>query len=295
MIVTQKVVIDLLIDQSLIDKFIYLKKKNKILFYLEIFKIYKKFKLSNTKILFILEPLNFKLCIFTFLFNSNLKIGYGLGKWYDSILSNKIYFDDKKHESEMHFNLLKEIDNKLNYKKKYLLLSPKIILKQKKLIEQSKIKKMIVGIHPGCSIALKEKRWPTSRFISLIIMLNNNGYKTILFGGADDVIVANEIINGLDIVIDNYVNKFNILDTAGAISLCDLFISNDSGLMHLASTLKIPVVALFGSTNIIKNAPIYKKHIILNGSKIKENTKKPILNISVKEVFNAVNNYKLNN
>ena len=126
-------------------------------------------------------------------------------------------------------------------------------------------------------------------------MLNNNGYKTILFGGADDVIVANEIINGLDIVIDNYVNKFNILDTAGAISLCDLFISNDSGLMHLASTLKIPVVALFGSTNIIKNAPIYKKHIILNGSKIKENTKKPILNISVKEVFNAVNNYKLNN
>jgi len=44
---------------------------------------------------------------------------------------------------------------------------------------------------------------------------------------------------------------------------CDIFVSNDSGLMHLAAVLRVPVVGLFGPTSPIKNGPWGSGHKIL--------------------------------
>lgn len=55
----------------------------------------------------------------------------------------------------------------------------------------------------------------------------------------------------------------SITQTAAVIQRCNLFISNDSGLMHLAVAVKTPVVAIFGPTIPNKNAPYEGKNVVI--------------------------------
>lgn len=129
-----------------------------------------------------------------------------------------------------------------------LFLTPDERERGKALIKKgSKIK---VGIHAGTSIfkGHGNKRWPKEKFVELISDLPDCEF--YLFGGADDEDVNEFIVKGAKggeriSVLEN----LPIRVAAAAIENLDLFISNDSGLMHLAAAAGVPVVALFGPTN----------------------------------------------
>jgi len=105
----------------------------------------------------------------------------------------------------------------------------------------------ILGIAPGASFFTK--RWKAEGFEYVINhFIENHNLKIILFGNGSD----RELITSLNI---RYTHK--ILNSAGELSLsetgvlmdhCDLFLTNDSGLLHLACALKKKVVAIFGNT-----------------------------------------------
>ena len=70
----------------------------------------------------------------------------------------------------------------------------------------------------------------------------------LLFGGPDDI-SANEIIlreAGDDVI---FVKTNNLLDSVAVMQRVNLFVSNDSSLMHIAGALGLPTVAIFGPTN----------------------------------------------
>ena len=54
-----------------------------------------------------------------------------------------------------------------------------------------------------------------------------------------------------------------IMNTAALIKQCQLFVSNDSGLMHTATAMQIPTVGLFGPSDPARSAPYGKGHIIV--------------------------------
>jgi len=62
----------------------------------------------------------------------------------------------------------------------------------------------------------------------------------------------NEIPKGTKLIVD-YAGKLSILETAKVLSQLDLFITTDTGLMHLADVLNIPTIAMFGPTLVTKN------------------------------------------
>jgi heptosyltransferase-2 len=62
----------------------------------------------------------------------------------------------------------------------------------------------------------------------------------------------------------NTVGKTTIAEALVLISRCGLFLSNDSGLMHAAAALGIPQVALFGSTDPEKTAPLNDKAVVIH-------------------------------
>lgn len=107
-----------------------------------------------------------------------------------------------------------------------------------------------IGIHAGTSIfkGHANKRWPKEDFVALIKRLH--GYSFYLFGDKDEE-EANTFIS--DSVADRerviMIKGSPIREVAAAIKKLDLFIANDSGLMHLAAAAGTPVVALFGPTN----------------------------------------------
>jgi heptosyltransferase II len=136
-------------------------------------------------------------------------------------------------------------------------------------IGQKKIKK-ILGINPGASYG-NAKRWYPRHFASVAKELADD-YEIIIFGGNKEKNIANDIENYLiDNGIKNYKNladKTNIEELVSQISKLDLFITGDSGPMHIAAAFNIPTVAIFGPTNDKetsqwgnKNSVIIKKEI----------------------------------
>jgi heptosyltransferase-2 len=107
-----------------------------------------------------------------------------------------------------------------------------------------KTKEKFIGLSPGAKHFTK--RWPKEYFIELGKKLESIGFKVALFGGQDETEVTNEIANHLSSAL-NFCNE-NILQTAANMKMCKAIYTNDSGAMHLASAMKVPVIAFFGST-----------------------------------------------
>ncbi len=93
----------------------------------------------------------------------------------------------------------------------------------------------------------KTKMWPKEYFRELARMLTKDGYKVWLFGSQDETRIADFVGSGLD-GVRSFVGKLTIKGTVEEMSKCIGFVSNDSGLMHVASALDLPLVAIFGPT-----------------------------------------------
>jgi len=105
----------------------------------------------------------------------------------------------------------------------------------------------IIGIAPGASYLTK--RWLPERFENVIhYFAKHPNIGIILFGNAQD----RELIDSLNISTYQNVLKaageLSIIESVALLNTCQLFITNDTGLMHLAAALNKKVVAIFGST-----------------------------------------------
>ena len=102
-----------------------------------------------------------------------------------------------------------------------------------------------IGLCPGSKHFTK--RWPPEYFIELGNKLMKQCFKIVLFGGKDD----KELCSTISMNINGSINLQNedlLLQTAAEMKLCKLIISNDSGLMHTASAVGIPLISFMGST-----------------------------------------------
>ncbi len=103
----------------------------------------------------------------------------------------------------------------------------------------------LVGICPGSKHFTK--MWPEENYIQLGKLLEMNGYTVVLLGGQDDKQICRRIFSNLTSAI-NLSNDNNILQTAADMKMCEAIYCNDSGLMHTATAIGVPVIAFFGST-----------------------------------------------
>lgn len=123
-----------------------------------------------------------------------------------------------------------------------------------------------IGICPGAKHYTK--RWLQEYFIQLGNELSSKGFSISIYGGTADKEICKELENNIA-GARNYQNENDLFATASNMKFCSLIITNDSGLMHLASALKIPIVAIFGST--IKSfgfTPFGVKNIIVENNSL---------------------------
>jgi heptosyltransferase-2 len=121
----------------------------------------------------------------------------------------------------------------------------------------------VLGINPGAAFG-SAKRWYPDRFADVarqLIKLRNA--KVVLFGGPGEADIAAEIEQQLD---GNCLNLAGSTTLRGLMALtrnCDLFITNDSGPMHIAAAFGIPLVAIFGSTDHATTSPCTDRAVIV--------------------------------
>ena len=146
-------------------------------------------------------------------------------------------------------------------------LETRINLQDAKNIVQiyiSETNKTIIGIAPGATYG-QAKRWLPDRFAAVADKLSESfPMQGILFGSKADWDVAEEVRLAARTKLINLAGKTNLQDAIYLISQCRLFISNDSGLMHIAGALNIPTVAIFGSTNPVTTSPAGNKTTIVH-------------------------------
>ena len=123
-----------------------------------------------------------------------------------------------------------------------------LILHSQKKTKDSKNK--LLGINPGASYG-SAKRWYPKKFADVAINLSSH-YDIIIFGGPGEKDIANDIEKYLiEKGVNNYQNlaaQITIKELIIQISYLDLFITSDSGPMHLAAALQVPTVSIFGPT-----------------------------------------------
>ena len=113
----------------------------------------------------------------------------------------------------------------------------------------------LIGIAPGAMYG-PAKRWLPERFAQAGESLAKKlDAQVLLFGGGDDWETAELVRGQAQTDMMNLAGRTSLEDSVYLISQCRLFLSNDSGLMHVAGGLNIPTVAIFGSTNPVTTSP----------------------------------------
>jgi len=105
----------------------------------------------------------------------------------------------------------------------------------------------LVGINPGS--VWPTKRWSADGFARLISMLRQKlSCRVVLFGGAEDAAVVNSIAERCGGAATSLVGHISLRQLPAAIGRCKVFVSNDSGPMHIAVARRVPTVAVFCAT-----------------------------------------------
>jgi heptosyltransferase II len=116
-----------------------------------------------------------------------------------------------------------------------------------------------IAIGAGASYG-SAKCWPPDRFAELANHLQANeataSVDVILFGTPAEAPVSKAIAAGMRLPPIELTGKTTINDLPALLSQCHLFIGNDSGAMHVAAAVGLPVVAVFGPTDPFGTAPV---------------------------------------
>jgi heptosyltransferase-2 len=131
-------------------------------------------------------------------------------------------------------------------------------------------KRSLLGISPSAAYG-SAKEWLPERFRKLILRITREmpGTQILLFGTAGEKGKISRIVESLEHKatlphLHNLAGQLSLREAIVAISLCRAFISNDSGLMHIASSFELPLIALFGPTRPEKTAPLNSSATVIH-------------------------------
>lgn len=248
----------------------------------EIFQFIRELKKRRFGLCVIFNPSK-EFNLISFLAGIPLRVGYDR-KW--GFLLNRKKEDKKqpeeKHEIEYNIELAELAGGSTNDK----TLSLKIDGGEKDgFFEKLGIKKENnpIALHPWTSDPIKQ--WPVENFLELSLKITKElNIPVIIIGGKNESEESQRYFSGLNGNITDTTGKTSLKELAVLLKNCRLLISGDSGPVHLASSLNIPVIAIFRNDLAGKGparwGPLSKESIIID--------KPALIKITVEEVFKKV-------
>jgi ADP-heptose:LPS heptosyltransferase len=124
----------------------------------------------------------------------------------------------------------------------------------------------LAALHPGGAATGLFRRWPRDNFEELAARLARDlGLGVVLVGGASERAMLEGIAraagDGVVVAAGPPLGRI-----AAVIAKCRLFVGNDSGPLHIAAALGVPVVGIYGPTNEVRTAPYGLGHTVLTAS-----------------------------
>ena len=163
----------------------------------------------------------------------------------------------KMHQTGYYLGILQGIGLETDGLGLDLVVDKKYQKRAAEILEEHGISKSdrLVGINPSATFG-PAKQWFPERYAGLSDKIHEVfGARILLFGGPGDRELGVRISQMMQHPPIDLCGKTNLEEAIALINMCNLFITNDSGLMHVAAALDIPLIAIFGSTNPTTTGP----------------------------------------
>lgn len=247
----------------------------------DFFCVVKAIRKENIEITFDLEMFSRVSAILSFFSKADKRVGfYNQGKtslYRGNFLTHRVEFDHKYHVSDLFMAFSSGLEKKNNYcsdvsaldlsnkqKFKYTVSEEdKVNIKNKinglGLNDLSKI----VLIHLGEDI-IPLREWPVGNFVELVKKLIAEGYAILLVGSLHAKDKAKLFLERAgNSLIKSLVGQTNMRELLTLFALCNLILTHDSGIAHLASLVDINSVVMFGPETPSLFRPLGDKNNIL--------------------------------
>lgn len=275
-----------------------------------ILELFNSIKKENFDLVIDLEQFSRFSALVSFFSKAKTKVGFNTkGQGREKLYDIKIDYNNNQHTSKTFGDITKRLNAKIDFNDTKISLTKNdktnvdLLLKKQGISE----KDILIGIHPGCGVNNPKRKWQKEKFAKLADFLIGEYGCKIFFTGTG---MEDELIKEIQLMMKNpsinFCDSTNIRESAELISRCKFFISNDTGPLHLASAMKIPVVSFFGPNTPLLYGPLGDNSLIfykkMNCSPCTTNfneksTKckhfKCINNISFEEVRDKIKNSNL--
>lgn len=194
-----------------------------------------------------------------------------------------------KHATEHYFDLLRAVGIPTENSELELFLTESERADAYYAFEEAGIggMQLKIGLFPGAGWKLRE--WMPERFATIgDRLVKHFNAQVIIFGGAKELELVHTVSNLMNELAIPFAGKLRIRQLAACIEKCDLFITNDTGPMHIAAAVGTPTISLFGPGNHIRFQPLGDLHTIIRHdvpcSPCKQFTDKCKDNICMKQI-----------
>lgn len=149
------------------------------------------------------------------------------------------------------------ISNKQDYRPEWILSTQESNWAHSWFNKQKLDGKIVIGFTPGSGKVEAHKQWPIENFHILTdqILKTFKKNRMLIFGNSSDHKLGNSIARSFGERVINLAGQFTLRQTAALISQCAVIVGGDNGLLHIAASLGIPTLALFGPTNFNLTGP----------------------------------------
>jgi heptosyltransferase-2 len=215
----------------------------------------------------------FECSIITFLIGRKWRVGFikdGIG----SLYTNKIDFRDNESILKQNIDLLRSIGINGNSKDPTIKIEIPIedLLFAQELIKEAKDKnRIIVAVSPTVSNHPELVEWPVGNYVELSRSLIDNKNASIILLGSEKECEMSSYFEkklGEKIYFKNLVGKTDLFKACALIKSCDLFVGNDSGLLHIANALNVPSIGIFGPTSPEQDVSFMNKNVVIIKHKV---------------------------
>ncbi|MFH1665313.1 MAG: lipopolysaccharide heptosyltransferase II [Candidatus Omnitrophota bacterium] len=152
-----------------------------------------------------------------------------------------------KHEADYNFDLLEQagFDTEGADRKPYIFTGDKEKSAIDAVFAGKGLGRDVIAIHAGASCP--SKRWPPEKFAAAAdILALKYSADIVLVGGKETVEFSRRVVSAMKNKACDLTGTLRVAELAEFLSRCRLFISNDSGPVHVAAAVKTPVIAIFG-------------------------------------------------
>ncbi len=163
----------------------------------------------------------------------------------DCLLTHVLNNHTLKHEVENTLEIIRFLGGKIQNDQMEIWLNPEDESFAEQVLKSHEIQsdELLIGFVPGA--ADSKRMWPLSNFVTLGGWLNEEYHaRIVVVGGRGEESLGQELLRRLENALVNTIGKTTLCQAASILKHCHLFIGTDSGLMHLASAVGIPVIEI---------------------------------------------------